>query len=515
MISFDDDFGSQENLIDFGDANRTRDRTSQTNPSSRTQSSTLGENTHVESSHTSRVHFERPSMTNIHVNTNLPDYTDSPRMESRYGFSSPGGLGREFGASAPPDYDESPYQASNEQGYRSETNTFGRMPSEMRRTLPRYNPIPGISPAATPPQSPTHVKTTATTRSSTPYPTSHLLTTDPRAVGSRLHRGFPNFDDVEEASSSMHSPPPGRIKVLEPDISEYLIHFEQVADWNRWNDDQKAKMLTIKLRGEAQKLLTTLSYLQVMNYSALKQSLIQRFNPKEREITYRCEFRTRKRTKNELCSDYGYALRRLAQRAYPNLPYNALEVIVIDQFIMGLGSLELQKHVQFKHPNTLNEAISMAMEYTSVCGFLDQRTQPLEMTDKVTSLASLQTRPSCQEQKTYTHNEMDDLINRAVEKAVAAKFDKVNMGNYSDTSLLNDISPCHKSSNDNYEERGRSPSPSVRNRNTDTPSRPKKEIICTYCGQKNHAESRCFTKLRDYDQQYQLNSLNLNLNGLA
>ena len=89
MISFDDDFGSQENLIDFGDANRTRDRTSQTNPSSRSQSSTLGGNTHVESSHTSRVHFERPSMTNIHVNTNLPDYTDSPRMGSRYGFSSP------------------------------------------------------------------------------------------------------------------------------------------------------------------------------------------------------------------------------------------------------------------------------------------------------------------------------------------------------------------------------------------------------------------------------------------
>ena len=514
MISFDDDFGSQENLIDFGDANRARDRTSQTNPSSRTQSSTLGENTHAESSHTSRVHFERPSMTNIHVNTNLQDYTYSPGMESGYGFSSPGGLGREFGASAPPNYDESPYQASN--------GIYRRMPSEMQGTLRQYNPIPNARP-----QSSTHVKSPATMRSSTYYPTSHLLTTDPRAVGSRVNRRLPVFDNVEEVSSGYssvkNSQPPGRIKVLEPetfdgsvsgvDIVEYLIHFEQIADWNKWNNDQKAKMLVIKLRGEAQKLLTTLSYLQVMDYSALKQSLIQRFNPKEREITYRCEFRTRIRKGNEQCSDYGYALRRLAQRAYPNLPYNALEVIVIDQFIMGLGSLELQKHVQFKHPDTLNEAISMAMEYTSVCGFLDQRTQPLEMTDKVTSLASLQIRPSCQEEKTYTHNEMEDLIHRAVEKAVAAKFDTVEMGENS--SLLNDISPCRKSSNDKYEERGRSPSPSVRNRNTDTPSRPKKEILCSYCGRNNHAESRCFTKLRDYDQQYQLNSLNLNLNGLA
>ena len=96
---------------------------------------------------------------------------------------------------------------------------------------------------------------------------------------------------------------------------------------------------------------------------------------------------------------------------------------------------------------------------------------------------------------------------------MAAKFDTVEMGG--NTSLLNGISPCRKDSNDNYEERGRRPSTSVHNRNTDTPSRPKKEIICAYCGQKNHAESRCFTKLRDYDQQYQLNSLNLNLNGLA
>ena len=396
------------------------------------------------------------------------------------------------------------------------------MLSETQGTLRQYNPIQNIRP-----QSPTQVKSPASMRSSTPYPTSHLLTTDPRVVGSRVNSRLPVFDNVEEISSGYssvkNSPPPGRIKVLEPetfdgsasgvDIAEYLIHFEQIADWNKWNNDQKAKMLVIKLRGEAKKLLTTLSYLQVMDYSALKQSLIQRFNPKEREITYRCEFRTRIRKGNEQCSDYGYALRRLAQRAYPNLPYNALEVIVIDQFIMGLGSIELQKHVQFKHPNTLNEAISMAMEYTSVCGFLDLRTQPLEMTDKVSSLASLQTRPSCQEQKTYTHNEMEDLINRAVEKAVAAKFDTVEMGENS--SLLNDISPCRKSSNDKYEERGRSPSSSVRNRNTDTPSRPKKEIICTYCGRNNHAESRCFTKLRDYDQQYQLNSLNLNLNGLA
>ena len=50
----------------------------------------------------------------------------------------------------------------------------------------------------------------------------------------------------------------GKIKMLEPetfdgassaDWAEYIIHFEQIAEWNGWSNIQKAKMLSIKLRG--------------------------------------------------------------------------------------------------------------------------------------------------------------------------------------------------------------------------------------------------------------------------
>ena len=101
----------------------------------------------------------------------------------------------------------------------------------------------------------------------------------------------------------------GKFKVLEPetfdgspsgtDINEYFIHFEQISDWNEWTEHQRARMLTIKLRGEAQKLLSSLSYTQFTDYATLKQALIQRFSPKERELTYRCEFRNRRRMKDE------------------------------------------------------------------------------------------------------------------------------------------------------------------------------------------------------------------------
>ncbi|MFI0460208.1 MAG: hypothetical protein ACH254_21700, partial [Candidatus Thiodiazotropha endolucinida] len=49
--------------------------------------------------------------------------------------------------------------------------------------------------------------------------------------------------------------------------SEYIIHFEQIAQWNNWSDLQRAQALTIKLRGEAQKLLSSLTYAQFMDHN--------------------------------------------------------------------------------------------------------------------------------------------------------------------------------------------------------------------------------------------------------
>ena len=92
-----------------------------------------------------------------------------------------------------------------------------------------------------------------------------------------------NFPNVSNVSSSKN-------KMLEPETfdgissaewAEYIIHFEQIAEWNNWSNTQKAKMLSIKLRGEAQKLLGSLSSDQYNNYETLKTTLSHRFNPQE------------------------------------------------------------------------------------------------------------------------------------------------------------------------------------------------------------------------------------------
>ena len=144
----------------------------------------------------------------------------------------------------------------------------------------------------------------------------------------------------------------GKHKMIEPetfdgtsDWMEYIIHFEMISSWKSWTPKEMTTMLKVKLRGNAAALLTTMSYNQFTDSQTLKQTLGQRFKPQKREIAYRCEFRSRRRIKGENPNDFRYVLRRLAQKAYPSVILSALEVHVLDQFIEGIGSVELQKHI--------------------------------------------------------------------------------------------------------------------------------------------------------------------------
>ena len=85
---------------------------------------------------------------------------------------------------------------------------------------------------------------------------------------------------------------------------DFLVHFEQVSDWNCWSYEEQSQQLVMCLRGEAQKLLGDLTVEQRKDYDNLKSILTKRFNPQELVIAHRCEFRSRKRNKGESPSDY-------------------------------------------------------------------------------------------------------------------------------------------------------------------------------------------------------------------
>lgn len=115
----------------------------------------------------------------------------------------------------------------------------------------------------------------------------------------------------------------------------------------------------------------------------------RRFNPVEREVAFRCEFKSRTREKNESAAEFGYALRRLALKAYPHVTYSALESQVIDHFIHGLGHYEMRKHVQFHHPLSLHQAIAYAMEYEAFDGSLNHVRKPQYDSELDSSMAPM------------------------------------------------------------------------------------------------------------------------------
>ena len=61
--------------------------------------------------------------------------------------------------------------------------------------------------------------------------------------------------------------------------------------------------------------------------------------------------------------EYGYALKRLAIRAFPRIKHDAREDIIVDQFLQGLVDMDMQRHVSLAHPSSLDQAVSLATEY--------------------------------------------------------------------------------------------------------------------------------------------------------
>ncbi|XP_070183906.1 uncharacterized protein [Littorina saxatilis] len=149
------------------------------------------------------------------------------------------------------------------------------------------------------------------------------------------------------------------------DLNDYLEHFDGVSTWNEWTEEEKGIQLSLSLRGAAQQVLGYLQQEEKRDFVALTSALAKRFSPKERVMSYRCEFRNRRRRKQETVEEYGFALCRLATRAYRDMETGARELILIEQFIGGLSEEALRERVQFGHPSTLDEAVSLAGEYVA------------------------------------------------------------------------------------------------------------------------------------------------------
>ena len=126
-----------------------------------------------------------------------------------------------------------------------------------------------------------------------------------------------------------------------------------MAEYNNWSDDQRARALCTKLKGDARRILRSLSAFEKTDYGLLQLALAREFDMQEMVMAHRSVYKNRCRKKDETVAQFGFELRQLAQKAHPALSLRELEVHIIDQYLEGLGDKELRKHVQLHHPKLL------------------------------------------------------------------------------------------------------------------------------------------------------------------
>ena len=141
-----------------------------------------------------------------------------------------------------------------------------------------------------------------------------------------------------------------------------------MADWNEWNDREKAAQISTNLSGLARQAWAD-SFCESaveVTYDAVVTTLTQVFKPEGQEEAYKVGFRCRVRKAEETFLEFGYSLWRLAIRAFPRLAHGAREDLVIDQFLLGLIDAEVWRHVSLAHPGRVDKAITLATEYETI-----------------------------------------------------------------------------------------------------------------------------------------------------
>jgi hypothetical protein len=135
--------------------------------------------------------------------------------------------------------------------------------------------------------------------------------------GSRLRFRSPHEDDaLAEYPVSRQMIKPATYDGNGP-WRDYHAHFEACAELNAWNYNKRGLYLAVSLRGNAQGVLGNMPNRTKLDYHTLVKALEDRFAPPSQTELYRVQMRERRQRVGESLPEFGQAIRRLANLAYP------------------------------------------------------------------------------------------------------------------------------------------------------------------------------------------------------
>ena len=147
-------------------------------------------------------------------------------------------------------------------------------------------------------------------------------------------------------------------------FTEWLDHFETVAEVNGWDNAAKALWLRVRLVGRAQKAVKSLSAEDRADYAKAKEQLTKRFEPESKCALYEAEFQARKKQPVEDWATFGEDLKSLADKAFPDLDDVAIERLTVSNFLGQLDQ-QLAFSVRQRKPKTIADAVTAGLELES------------------------------------------------------------------------------------------------------------------------------------------------------
>ena len=236
-------------------------------------------------------------------------------------------------------------------GYTSNSSTFGLGVRDSGVSQANLSTTPSIS---------TYIRDTNTREPSRNISTDHDRWESRASYGpSRPYRDHGSLMGAQNTTKGMK---PGTYDGT-AGWSDYLIQFNLIADYYRWDNYEKALQLATHLRGTAQGVLSDLSQTQRTDFTSLTSALAARFEPVQQSELYRAKIKSRLRRKGEPIVELAQDVRKLIRLAYPSANGDVREQLSKDCFIDALNDHDLEWAVLQGKPSTVEDALKLALEY--------------------------------------------------------------------------------------------------------------------------------------------------------
>ena len=146
------------------------------------------------------------------------------------------------------------------------------------------------------------------------------------------------------------------------DLDSFITQFELTANMNNWPKRIKAFKLAVSLKDAASEVLNNLSRDERYDYDVIVEALYNRFQPRNQTRLHVTKLKSRYRKRNESLEDLSFDIQKMVRYAYPSGDQKFRDEMALECFAEALNDEQLQRNLIIASPQTMSDAVKIAME---------------------------------------------------------------------------------------------------------------------------------------------------------